>query len=790
MKKLKAFVFILIILSAFILNACRFTSLLNEHEYLLDKNIIKSDNKHVGYEDLKIYIKQKPNRKMFGFIRFYVGVYSMADRWKKDRKIKAWLKNTVGEAPVILDTMLVKNTARQFKLFLNGKGYFNSEVNYEIKYNKKKVKVFYFLHTLEPFIISHFNYNVLDTNIQKFVLDDSHNSFIHSGNNFDIDILEKERNRLVEMLKNNGYYAFSKEYISFQADSLAHKKQISLIMKISSPVVALKNFPDSLVYVNHQRFFIRNIYINPDYSTTQSLNTTYDTLLYFVKKRNSNNISGTYFFLYKNVNQLEIKPKIISRSVFIENNGFYNLVDVQQSYNALSDLRNFRFINFEFDLPKKNDSLLKLPAPLDCRIQMTRSAKQSFSIETGGTNSGGNLGVAGSFIYQNKNIFRGAEIFNLTLKGAMEVQSIETQTKDNVSKSLPFNTVEAGIMCGFKIPKFLVPIKQERFSKYFRPKTTITTGFDYQRRPDYTRYIANITYGFDWKESKNKRHILNPIDLSYVKILKDSVFTAKIQSLNDMRITNSYTDHMIPAASYSFIFNNQEINKLKDFMFFRLNAELAGNMLQLINNTFQSKKADDGSYHLFNVRYAQYFRFDADIRLYKIFNEKNKLVLRLKGGAGFPFANLNALPFEKSFYAGGANSIRAWRLRQIGPGSFKDTTNTLVEKTGDIDLEGNLEYRFPIYKAFQGAAFLDAGNVWLRKKNPDFPGGEFNVNRFLSEIAVGFGVGLRMDFKFFIIRLDAAVPMRDPSMAKTHRWVFNDTGLDKINFNIGIGYPF
>ena len=788
---MRTLVFTLIILTAFIFSACsRYSSLLHDHEYLLDKNVIKSDNKHVGYEDLKPFLKQKPNRKMFGLFRFYVGVYSMADKWKKNRKFKLWLKNTVGEAPVILDTMLVKNSARQFKLFLNGKGYFNSEVKYDIKYIKKKAKVYYSIHTSEPFIISSFNYNILDSNVRKFVLDDSQNSLIHVGNNFDMDILEKERNRLVEMLKNNGYYAFSKEYIGFQADSLAHKNKISLIMKINSPVVALKDFPDSLINVNHQRFIIRNIYINPDYTSTQSVNTKYDTLSVFVKKRNSSNISGTYFFLYKNINHLEIKPKIIARSVFIENSAYYNLVDVQQSYNALSDLRNFRFINFEFDMPKKNDSLMRLPAPIDCRIQMTRIAKQSISLETEGTNSGGNLGIAGNLIYQNKNIFRGAEIFNLTLKGAMEVQSIETQTKDNVSKALPFNTVEAGIMCGFKIPKFLVPIKQERFSKYFRPKTTIATGFDYELRPDYTRYIANITFGYDWKESKYIRHILNPVDLSYVKISKDSVFNATIQLLNDMRIKNAYTDHMTPAASYSFIFNNQEINKLKDFMFFRLNAELAGNMLQLLNNTFQSKKFDDGSYHLFNVRYAQYFRFDADIRFYKIFNEKNKLVLRLKGGAGFPFTNLDALPFEKSFYAGGANSIRAWRLRQIGPGSFKDTTNSIVEKTGDIDLEGNLEYRFPIYKAFQGAAFLDAGNVWLRKKNPDFPGGEFNVNRFLSEIAVGFGLGLRMDFKFFIIRLDAAVPVRDPSMDKTHRWVLNNTGLDKLNFNIGIGYPF
>ncbi len=789
-QSLKSKKYIFIFWGVILFNSCSYKSILHENEYLLSKQSIRSDNKNFSYDELKPYLKQIPNRKMFGLWRFHLGVYCMADKWRKDRKFKLWLKNTVGEVPVILDTVLTKNSAKQFKLFLNSKGYFNSTVKYLITYKKKKVKILYQIHSGNPFTIRNIHYLISDTTIGKIIEKDISNSLINKGNNFDVDVLEKERTRLTELLKSSGYYAFMKEYIIYQADSIEKNNQIELTLKIKNPTIALKNQTDSLVQTVHTCYQINHIFIYTDYNSLQSDENKYDTLIVHSKKRKSDEILGTYYFLVKSNDKLKYNPRTIIQTLFIKNNDKYNLSNVQQSYNSLSELRNFKFIDFSFESCKHIDSSVSKFSQLDCKIRLTHSAKQSFSFETEGTNSGGNLGIAGNLVYQNRNIFRGAEIMNLKLKGAMEVQNVESNNGNNEKTVLPFNTIETGIQWGFKIPKFLVPVRQELFSKYFRPKTTIATGFNYQRRPDYTRYITNITYGFDWKESKYKRHILNPIDISSVKINKDSVLTAKIESLNDLRIKNSYTDHMITAMNYSFIYNNQEINKLKDFVFFRINAEIAGNLLRLINTTFHSNQSVDGSYQLFNIRYAQYFRVDADVRFYKIFNENNKLVFRIKGGVGFPYKNLNVLPFEKSFYAGGANSIRAWRLRRIGPGSFRDSTNTLMDKTGDINLEGNVEYRFPIYKMFQGAAFIDGGNVWLRKKNTDFPGGEFNVNRFVSEIAIGCGLGLRLDFKFFIIRLDFAVPVRDPSMPLEQRWVYDDLRLKDVNFNIGIGYPF
>ena len=429
---------------------------------------------------------------------------------------------------------------------------------------------------------------------------------------------------------------------------------------------------------------------------------------------------------------------------------------------------------------------------MNCIIKLTRTQKQSFSIEAEGTNSSGDLGVAGNLVFQNKNVFQGAEILNLKAKGAMEVQKIvgDDSQEDVIQSSiLPFNTFEAGIEASLNIPDFLSPIKLENFTKRHSIKTAITTGYNYQKRPDYTRYIANISYGYNWSTTQNSRHLFNPIEINSIKIFPDSSFKVKIKAF-DQKIQNSYSDHLIMGGKYSYIFKNQKINKLSDFMYFRFNGEFVGNLLYLTSSLANSQKDETGSYNVFNIKYAQYIRTDFDFRYFNYFGQNKTLGFRCALGMGIPYLNMNVLPFEKSFYVGGANGIRAWRIRDIGPGAYEDPDATSFDKTGDIGLETSVELRFPIYKLLEGAAFIDAGNVWYKNKNTQFPGAEFQFDKFYKQMAIGWGLGARFDFSFFIIRTDFALQVHDPSEPAGDRWIIKDSKIKHINFNFGIGYPF
>ncbi len=777
-------VIIIAIVSLFIAS-CNPMKQLKKDEHLLNniKKIRKSkkeiiiDNKDVDLDELKTYIKQKPNSKFLG-VRLRLRVYTLANRGKTG-KIKKWMKEAIGEAPVVLDTMLTNSSVKQIKLYLRDKGYFNATVNKDIDYKRKKANVRYYIKTYQPYTVRNITYSIKDPNRLQFdILSDTSNSFIKKNKNYDVDDLQDERDRITRSLKNNGYYYFVKQYVNYKIDTTFNannndKKQFDITIEIKNPSDVQK---DSILLAYHTRYLINNIYVYTDYNSLKFDTLNYDTLKFSINRQNINYGQFSYFFVYNN--KLKINPRTFTQSIFVKPNNPYKLNDVDLTYKRLLDLQVFKFVNIDF-IPSKNDSIKNsVEKMLDCMIKVTNTPFNSYTIETEGTHSGGDLGIAGNAIYQNKNTFRNAEIFLIRLKMAMEFQRLVKDPEKPDNGNIPFfNTIEGGAEVSIKFPKFLLPVKQEKFSKSANPKTYITLSFNYQKRKEYTRYISNIVYGYEWKESKFKKHIINPFDISSINNKNiDSLYKAKL---------NFY---LISATTYSYIFNNQEINKVRNFIYFRGNLEFAGNFLQWKNNVLHSPKNPADYYTLFGIEYAQYFRADADVRKYFILNASNKIVLRAAAGVGIPYGNSNYLPYDKSFYAGGANSIRAWKIRSIGPGSFNDTLDVDFNKSGDLYLEGNLEYRYKIAGKWGGALFADAGNVWLQKENPKYPGGDFQLNRFYKEIAIGVGIGLRYDFGFFVIRVDAATPIYNPAIPEGNKWkLFHGNG---VNFNIGIGYPF
>ena len=377
------------------------------------------------------------------------------------------------------------------------------------------------------------------------------------------------------------------------------------------------------------------------------------------------------------------------------------------------------------------------------------------------------------------------------MNAAVEAQQILSNVDDNVSNInsfLPFNTFLFGPEASIQLPK--IP-KITRFLGLNNQKTKFVTSYNFQQRPDYQRTIFNVAYSLTAKPNQNVTHLLNPFEVNFITVNLGNTFENLLNLSNNLFLKNSFKSQLITATKYSFIYNNQKIGKAKGFIFFQGNIESSGNMLRASRNLFKTPAINaDSNYVVFGVPFSQYVRFDTDLRYYYYTGKTSSLAFRNIIGVGFPYGNSGVMPFVKSFFGGGSNGIRAWIARSLGPGSYSDSVGIRFDQIGDIKLEWNAEYRAKLYKLVEGAIFVDAGNIWLRKPDPFRPNGEFELKRFYKEIAIGAGLGLRLNFDFFIIRLDAAIPLRDPGYPVDERWRFSSLDAKRINLNFGIGYPF
>lgn len=779
------FYIVLIFLVSLSFFSCNPTRRLPEGEYLLNRNRIEIKDAEIERSELASFLRQRPNRRILGFYRFHLNVYQFADRGR-ETGFRNWMKNTIGEPPVIYDPILAQNTTRQFELYMNSKGYFNADVNFEEKLKRQRAFITYNIKGNKPYTVNNLRYNVRDPFLREFILADTLNTLIQPGERYDADVLQRERNRLARHLRNEGFYHFNREFIIFQVDSNLNSHQVNIELLVNNPVRQVPGIRDSVVELRHRKFMIDRLMILPEYSPLQADYQREDTTIY-VRRLVARDKNYDYIFVHNG--PLRIKPSIVSDHIILRPGEFFRLSDVEQSYSFLSGMRNYRFINLHFSespnpsMGEPSDTL----GFLDARVQLNRSAANAFTIEAEGLNTAGNLGIAGNLLYQNRNFFRGAEIFHLRFKGALEV------TGDGGSgvafQRFPFNTLELGVEAGIDFPKLLLPFSIERLSRNSRPKSTILTGINFRQRPDYTRYVLNLSYGFEWNETPQKRHFINPLEISSIRVYNDSILRANIPDANPF-ILSRFRDHLILGLKHTYIYNTQELGKIGNFIYLRTNFESAGNILDAVAGALNFSMDEEGSFNVFNIPYSQYLKADADFRFYRVFDDNQTLVFRIMGGLGLPYGNSVVMPFIKSYYGGGANSLRAWSIYSLGPGSYSSPNEGRFDRYGDVKLEINLEYRFRFYQFWHGAFFADAGNVWFVRKNDQFPGGEFRVNSFINDIALGGGLGLRLDFNFFVLRVDAAVPLRDPSLLQGNRWISSWPRISEFNFNLGIGYPF
>ena len=828
------FLFLLFIYT--LIAACNPSRRLKDDEHLLSKiKVIDKDTK-ITNADITGYIKQKPNRRIFKVVRFHLWLHNLIneDRVKRRRilrdasfakrneirlaKGKTAKKNSKrllgewvldnSEAPVVYDSVLTKKSVRQLKSLLNKKGYFTSSVTDSVYYtNRHEVNVYYKIHAASPLKIEQLDYKIQDDSLRYYVFVDTMNSLVKKGNNYDEDVFDSERERITANLNNNGYYLFTKDYIYYQWDSSDRKARITLGIK--NFATKFSENSDSIVESPHERFYINDVFIETDFVLKRQEGFARDTIKVddFGKRIVDKNINPSYYIIH--TDKLRYKTRVLLNTIFIHKGEIYRLKTVEDTYKRLQEIKSFKSINISF-VPCETDKL-------NCFIRLTPILKQSYTIEADGKNTSGNFGIGGSIVYQNRNLLKGAEVFELKFKGSIEA----TKTVNNTSSLKgfqKFNAIEYGPEANIYVPRFLIPFNIKA-PKRANPKTVFTSSYTFQHLPYlinnipnfYTRYITNLSFGYNWKQSSQISHSVTPLMVSIVKVELPSELADYLTHTN-IFIQNSFSPHVTTSTRYTFTYNQQNINKLTNFSFFRLNAESSGNILrgtyQLINSAQPNtlRKDDQGSYYMFGIPFSQYVRTDVDYRYYLSPNEDNKLVFRFAAGIGKPFANYSSLPFERSFFGGGVNDIRAWQARSLGPGSYSSNGQTNLDQSGDGQLQFNVEYRFKIIKQFNGALFVEGGNVWLREPDSKRPGGDFQFDRFYKEIAIGSGIGLRADFSFFVIRLDLGIKLYDPQFAESQRWViqnynnydwrekYSDSHYHQkygfLALNLGIGYPF
>lgn len=768
----------LLLLLLLVLASCSTTKRLKENQYLLVKNEVTVVNprKDFNGSDLESLILQKPNSRFLGIVPFNLWINSI---FKK-----------LGAAPVVLDQSLIGESKEQMRQYLNNSGFYNSRIEHDIVFKNQKARRVKYLVTLsEPYTIRNFDFKIPDTAINNLVQENLDNSLVTSGNNFNTFTLDAERTRITSILNSSGYFGFAKDYIFFEADSSLGTREVDLNLNVKEFIAVDPETGQPEPPSDHRVYFIRNILVNPNFRAFVKDSIPFDSLSV---ETNTKNPDTTDIFRVVYHPPLKIKPKLIARSLFLEPDKRYNVTDANQSYKKLNSHRIFKYVDIKFKEATEDADSTANKNYLDCTINMTRNPVHSYSLEAQGTNSGGDLGLGGYLVYQNKNLFRGGEVFYVRLKGAVEAQRSSTVPESSQSNRAFFNTFEAGIEASLYIPKFLAPISEEVFSKYFRPKTTINLGYNMQNRIEYDRIITNATFGYEWSESRYRAHILYPADINLIKVNTTPEFDEQLEQESE-RFRNQYTDHLILGLRYSYIYNNQEINRIRNFMYFRANFEAAGNLLDVLVNASGQSKNEEGFQTLFGIRYSQYIKTNFDYRYYVVLDKQHSLAMRGFAGIAIPYGNSIDIPFEKGYFGGGANGLRAWPLRYLGPGSYTKPADraTDIERVGDIMLEANIEYRFPIYRFFTGAFFYDVGNIWLIDENETFPGGKFELGNTFSTLAMDLGIGIRLDFSYFIFRIDFAQRLRDPALEPGDRWVIGtSSGWFKPVVNLGIGYPF
>lgn len=730
----------LYILAVLLFCACSETKYVPEGEYLLNKVSVKCAPKTKGVDpsDMKAYARQHGNSRWFSAMKVPLATYSLSGR-----DSTKWLNRmlrSIGEAPVLYDSMSTRKSMEDMQMQLVNMGFLRASVDAMTKTRDKRVDVTYLLHPGPSYSIRHVDYVIHDSLIADLLhMDKEENRGLKSGMRFSVENLDTERKRITRILNNQGYYRFNKEFITYQADSVAGSHEIDIVL-----VLRQQRDRDGMEFP-HQRYLVRDI----RYSSGDPEDSV-----------------------------IHLRQGVLHRNTFIRENGYYSAEDLQNTYNHFGRLGAVRYTNISWE--EKPDSSL-----LDCQIQVSTNKPSTISFQPEGTNTAGDLGFALSLTYQNRNLFKGSENLSIELRGAYEaIKGLEGYSNHNF--------LEYSLETKLTFPRFIAPFLPSGFQRRTNATSEVSLLYDLQNRPEFHRRVFSVGWRYKWDNPNHHDHYrIDLLDLNYISMPWISE-TFKREYLDDTSSRNAilrynYENLFIMKFGVGYIYNNGIIA-------IKANAETSGNLLGLAARTFGFHKNEEGQYTFLDIAYAQYVKADIDLTRNIKFNYHNHLVFHAGLGIAYPYGNSTILPFEKRYFSGGANSVRGWSVRSLGPGKYisKDGRIDFINQTGDMKLDLNMEYRAHLFWKLGLALFVDAGNIWTLRSYDEQPGGQFKFSEFWKQLAVSYGLGFRFNFDYFILRFDMGMKAINPAYQEgdEHYPIVHPRLSRDFAFHFAVGLPF
>lgn len=763
--------FICFFVCTLLLLSCSVKKFIPEGKYLLDDVDIISTTNAENAENANSLVRQKPNSKWFSLIKVPMYTYALSGtdstKWI-NRKLRL-----LGEAPVIFNPVLAERSRLNIEKMLVNDGYLHARVDtaYVIDEKKRRLTAVYYLHERERYYISDINVAIEDKDIERILLSDTlSSSLLRPGMSFSVDNMEMERRRITGYLRDNGYYLFQKDYITFIADTAHYSNKVKLTMKIARPMHS-----DNSTKINHKQYRINKIYYvsGAGLRFDEASFSDCDTLSF-----------GDHSFLY--TDDMALRPRLLMNNTYIVPGGLYSQSDVERTQNAFAQFTALKYTTLRMvECPHD-------PYMLDCYIMYERSKRRSVSLDIEGTNTAGDLGAAASVSFTDRNLFKGSELLSLRLFGAYEaISDLYGYTGDKYW--------EYGAELSLRLPGGLassfVPSKKRLLSS----STLFAVKFNSQIRPEFKRRVLSGSWSYIWSSNQESQHKLDVIDLSYIYVpwIADTFKKEYLDSISNRNsiLKYNYENLLITKLGYSYTYNSS-LNKDNRYdrvvHSLRTNIECSGNILYAANKILGSTRNGEGQYTFLNIAYAQYVKGDIDYTTRIKFDNRNSLVIHVGVGVAYPYGNSRILPFEKRYFAGGANGMRGWSVRTLGPGHYRNKGSSIdfINQSGDIKLDMNVEFRTHLFWKLHSAVFIDAGNIWTIRSYKEQPGGQFKIGTFYEDLAFSYGLGLRFEMDMFVFRLDAGVKAVDPAFTGKDKYPIITPRFRNMALHFAIGYPF
>lgn len=728
------------VLLALLLTACAETKYVPEGQYLLDRAELRCDEpaRYISLTDMRSFIRQHGNSRWFSAAKLPLKTYSLSGR-DSSKWINRVLRS-MGEPPEIYDSILTAQSLQSLQSQMQNMGYLQATADVAVQHKGKKVRTIYILHPGLPYYVRNMNYEIQDSAIARLLEQiDPSKRVLQKGMVFNAENLDRERTQITQYLVNRGYYRFNKDFITYRADSIRGSNQIDLTL-------VLHPFHDNKTPARpHDIYTVGRInYLsgNPD-----------------------NPI-------------IPLREKVLKNNTFLTEGDIYSARDLRNTYNHFGRLGIVRYTSINFH--EAEDEPI-----LDCDISLSTNKSSTISFQPEGTNTAGDFGAAVSLTFQNRNLFRGSETFSIELRGAYEaIKGLEGYSNDNY--------VESAIGARLTFPRFIAPLLASSFRRRINATSELAANYELQNRPEFHRRIFSIGWKYKWNDQgHHDRYQIDLLDLNYIYMpwISDTFYNeylANSSSRNSI-LRYNYENLFIMKFGLGYSYNNNR-------WAIKANVETAGNLLNQLSHIFHFHKNSEGQYTFLNIAYAQYARGTFDFTRNISLDFNNQLVFHIGFGIAYPYGNSTILPFEKRFFSGGANSVRGWSVRSLGPGKFLGTDGRIdfINQTGDMKLDLNMEYRAKLFWKFSGALFLDAGNIWTLRDYEDQPGGQFKFSEFLSQLAASYGLGIRLNFDYFIVRFDMGMKAINPAFEDHigHFPILHPKFSRDFAFHFAVGLPF